>query len=99
MLHITLDAHMQIRYGIESKENKANCDKCHLKEELRKKPYEEKTEKEKKMKPVCSCHCKFANCAYLCSFDVAIIMLEDFPLLLLSNQKLYNPIFLKRKLR
>ena len=60
MSHETLDAHMQIRYGIESKENKENCKMCQKKEELRRKDDSEKTEKEKKMKPRCVCHCKHA---------------------------------------
>ena len=47
MRHSTLDANMQIMYGIESKENKESCDKCLLKEELRRKSYNEKTEMEK----------------------------------------------------
>ena len=48
MRHSTLDANMQIRYGIESKENKESFDKCLLKEELRRKSYNEKTEMEKR---------------------------------------------------
>ena len=62
MTHETLDSHMQIHYGMESRETKQNCDVCVLKEKIAGKESKDLTEVEKKTgKKVCVCHCKYSE--------------------------------------
>jgi hypothetical protein len=61
MSHSRLDSHMQVRYGMESKETRQKCPTCTEKKESLMKDDAEKTDEEKKKKFICGCHCKFSE--------------------------------------
>ena len=61
MLHTRLDNHMQIKYGMETKEIVKKCQTCCNREESNRTEDADKTEEQKKKKFRCGCHCKYAD--------------------------------------
>ena len=62
MSNETLDAHMQIHYGVECRESRSKCPICSTKEKIGQKDDKDKTSVElKEERKLCVCHCKYAE--------------------------------------